>query len=140
MSRTILIVDDSPAIRCSVRSWIESKTDWKVCGEAEDGKTAVDLVQLLKPDFVILDFAMPGMNGFQAANEIVAANPKTQVVLFTSYPSDLLREHALRVGIKAVLVKDGNGTLDRLVSTIQKLPESTVPSKSVQELRDVNLP
>ena len=122
MSRSILVVDDSTAIRRSIRFCIESKTDWEVCGEAGDGKTAVHLVEQLNPDFVILDIAMPLMDGLQAADKIVASAPNTQIVLFTNYPSDLLLKHALRVGIKAVLVKDGKGTLDRLVSTIQKLP------------------
>lgn len=123
MSRSILIVDDSPAIRRSLRFWIESKTDWKVCGEAGDGKSAVRLVELLNPDCVILDVAMPVMDGLQAADEIIATIPDTKIVILTSYPSDLLREHASRVGIQAVLAKDGEGTLDRLVATIQSLPD-----------------
>ena len=124
MPRSILIVDDSPAIRQSIRFWIESKTDWEVCGEAGNGETALRLAELLNPDFVILDVAMPVMNGLEAADRLVATVPKTQIVLFTNYPSDLLREHASRVGIKAVLVKDGDGTLDRLVSTIRNLPSA----------------
>ena len=122
MSRRILIVDDSTVIRRTIRSWIESKTDWEVCGEAGDGKTAVHLVELLNPDFIILDVAMPVMDGLQAADEIVATTPHTQIILLTNYPSDLLQEHARRIGIKAVLAKDGESTLDRLVSTMQKLP------------------
>lgn len=121
MARRILIADDSPIIRRTIRSWIELKTDWKVCGEAGDGKTTVELVQRLNPDTVILDVAMPIMSGLEAADQIVANFPSTQIILLTNFPSDLLRQHAFRVGIKAVLTKDGEGTLDRLVSTLQDL-------------------
>jgi DNA-binding NarL/FixJ family response regulator len=124
MPRRIFIADDSPVIRRTLRSWIESKTDWKVCGEAGDGRTAVHLVQKLNPDAVILDVAMPVMTGLHAADEIAASAPNTLIVLLTNFPSDLLREHAFRVGIKAVLAKDGEGTLDRLVATLQDLPDA----------------
>jgi len=124
MRRRIFIADDSSLIRHTVRAWIESKTDYEICGEAEDGKIAVDLVERLKPDTVILDIAMPVMNGVQAADEIIANAPKTQIVMLTNFPSDLLKQHALCVGIKAVLAKDGEGTLDRLVSTLQDLPDA----------------
>jgi len=117
-------VDDSSVIRRTIRCWIESKTDWKVCGEAGDGETAVYLVKLLNPDFVILDIAMPLMDGLKAAKEIVAITPHPQIIVLTNYPSDLVQKYARRIGIKAVLAKDGESTLDRLVSIIQKLPEA----------------
>ena len=124
MPRRILIADDSPVIRRTVRTWIESKTDYEICGEAGDGKTAVHLVERLKPDTVILDVAMPVINGVQAADEIIASAPKTQIVMLTNFPSALLKQHAFRVGIKAVIAKDGESTLDRLVSTLQGLPDT----------------
>ena len=124
MPRRILIVDDSPVIRRAVRSWIQYKTEWEVCGEVDDGRTAVDLVEQLNPDTVILDVAMPVMSGLQAADEIVARAPQTQIVLLTNFPSDLLREHAFRLGIKAVLAKDGESTLDRLVAILRSLPKA----------------
>jgi len=122
MARRIVVADDSPIIRRTIRSWIESKTDWEVCGESGDGKATVDLVQRLNPDVLILDVAMPGMNGLEAAEQIVANSPSTQIVVLTIFPSDLLRQHASRMGIKAILAKDGEGTLDRLVLTLQELP------------------
>ena len=124
MPRRILIVDDSPVIRRAVRSWIQYKTEWEVCGEGDDGRTAVDLVEELNPDTVILDMAMPVMSGLQAADEIVARAPQTQIVLLTNFPSDLLREHAFRLGIKAVLAKDGESTLDRLAAILRSLPKA----------------
>ena len=105
MPRRILIGDDSPIIRCTIRSWVESKTDYKICGEAGDGKTAVHLVERLKPDTVILDIALPVMTGLQAADEIVTRAPGTHIVILTNFDSNVLRQHAFRVGIKAVLVR-----------------------------------
>jgi len=123
MPRRILIADDSTEIRRPVRAWIESKTNCEICGEAGDGKTGVYLVKRLKPDTVILDIAMPVMNGIRAADEIIATAPKTQIVVLTNFPSDILKQYAFRVGIKAGLMKDGESTLDRLVSTLQDLPD-----------------
>jgi DNA-binding NarL/FixJ family response regulator len=125
MSRRILIADDSPVIRRAVRSCIQSKTDWEVCGEAGDGETAVRLVRKLHPDAIILDISMPVKTGLQAADEISTSAPSTQIILLTNFPSDLLREHAFRIGVKAVMAKDGERTLDRLVSILQDLPDVT---------------
>lgn len=96
----------------------------KSAGKRPDGKAAVHLVERLKPDTVILDVAMPVMTGLQAADEIIASAPTTQIIVLTNFPSDLLNQHALRVGIKAVIAKDGESTLDRLVSTLRDLHEA----------------
>ena len=63
MPTRILVVDDCRAIRHSLRSYIEAQTDWQICGEAENGKAAVEMTQTLSPDVVILDLSMPVMNG-----------------------------------------------------------------------------
>jgi two-component system, chemotaxis family, protein-glutamate methylesterase/glutaminase len=67
---SILIVDDSTLVRGLIRSYIEPDAAWRVCGEAENGKVAVEKVKELHPDVVILDFQMPGMNGIEAARQI----------------------------------------------------------------------
>ena len=63
MTARILVVDDIPAIRHSMRLYLEQEADWVICGEAENGKAAIDRVQELRPDVVILDLSMPIMNG-----------------------------------------------------------------------------
>jgi hypothetical protein len=65
MSHTVLVVDDSPVIRHAVRSFIEQTPHWHVCGEAENGKVAVEQVRELHPDVVILDLQMPVMDGLR---------------------------------------------------------------------------
>ena len=77
MPRRILIVDDNTIIRRSIRECIEENTDWEVCGEAENGRLAIEQVQQLQPDLVILDWQMPVMNGLEAAREIHRIAPST---------------------------------------------------------------
>ena len=70
MSARILIVDDHEVIRQGVRSMLlRARPEWEICGEATDGKQAIEAVQRLKPDVVILDVTMPTMSGLQAARE-----------------------------------------------------------------------
>jgi len=102
----ILIVDDSTPIRKCIRTFIEQKTDWKVCGEAENGQVAVEKVKNLNPDLVVLDMSMPVMNGLEAARLIKKTSPRVPLVMFTMYVSDQLSKAAEAVGIKGVLSKE----------------------------------
>ena len=110
MASKILIVDDSRAIRHLIRSSIEEHTNWVVCGEAENGKIAVALVEELRPHLVILDLSMPVMNGLDAAREISRIAPSMPMIMFTMHGVDAVRRDAQRVGIKHVFSKeDGFG-------------------------------
>jgi DNA-binding NarL/FixJ family response regulator len=111
MPTRILIVDDSPTVRRLIRYSIESYTDWIVCGEAENGKLAVEMVDKLRPNLVTLDLTMPVMNGLDAAREILAIVPGMPMIMFTMHESDDLRDRAHRVGIQYVFSKaSGFGT------------------------------
>src|SRR5438046_7450632 len=79
----ILIADDDETIRMLLRRLLENHDSWEVCGEAEHGQQAIDKTIDLRPDVVILDLAMPGMNGFQAAQEISSANPEIPLLLLS---------------------------------------------------------
>jgi DNA-binding NarL/FixJ family response regulator len=124
MSFTVLIVDDNAAIRRSLRSWFERRRGWRVCGEAENGAVAIERVKALKPDVVILDLAMPVMNGLEAARMIASVAPKTAMVLFTMHPSEHLVKDAKNVGIRDVISKlDGPATLFASIESITKKPQ-----------------
>ena len=104
MSLNILIVDDNPLIRRSLRRCFE-RSDWEVCGEAENGLIAVAMVKALKPEVVILDLSMPVMNGLEAAREIAAIAPKTVMLMFTMYGSDHFLKEAQKAGIRDIVSK-----------------------------------
>ena len=105
MSHTILLVDDSSLIRHTLRSCIEQSSDWKICGEAENGKVAVEKVKKLHPDVVILDLQMPVMNGLEAARQINRMAPETTMVMFTLHDCEQLSRDAHAAGIKDVVSK-----------------------------------
>jgi DNA-binding NarL/FixJ family response regulator len=91
-------------------SSIEQRTDWVVCGEAENGKIAVGMVQTLVPDLVILDLSMPGINGLETARRMSAISPGMPMIMFTLHASPLLSKEAQQVGIQHVFSKaDGFG-------------------------------
>ena len=119
MPSKILLVDDSPVIRRSLRSCIEARTDWEICGEAEDGKVAVEMAQTLSPDVVILDLSMPVMNGLDAARQIRKIVPNVYILLFTMHASAQLSAEARKVGANEVLLKSGDAS--RLLSAIRSL-------------------
>jgi len=105
MALRILLVDDSVVVRRAVRSCIESQTDWEVCGEAGNGKVAIEMVQTLLPNVVILDLSMPVMNGLDAARHIRALAPESYILLFTLQVYPDLFEDARKVGVDKVLSK-----------------------------------
>jgi two-component system, NarL family, nitrate/nitrite response regulator NarL len=114
----ILIVDDSSLLRNSIRSCIEENSNWQVCGEAENGKVAVEKVMELQPDLVLLDLSMPVMNGLDAARRIATVSPRTIMVMFTMHDSPQLLKSAKSLGIKGVLCKS-DGSLDHLIDSLK---------------------
>lgn len=91
MELRLLLVDDSDFVRAGLRSIFVSRNDWQICGEAADGLTAIAKVLELAPDVVILDMAMPVMNGFVAAKAIRRLAPSTKIILFSQEKCDFLR-------------------------------------------------
>lgn len=105
MAHSILIVDDNHLVRRLLRSWLEQHSEWTICGEAENGEMAVEKVQELRPDIVILDLQMPVMNGLEAARQIRLAVPRTVMVMFTVHESPQLLREARASGIREVVSK-----------------------------------
>jgi DNA-binding NarL/FixJ family response regulator len=101
----ILVVDDSPLMRRSLRTLLESKDDWKVCGEAADGQEAVAKFDENKFNVIVLDFHMPGMNGLDTARQIVSRSPDTPILMVTLHHSAQLAEEARKVGIRGICAK-----------------------------------
>jgi DNA-binding NarL/FixJ family response regulator len=104
----VLIADDQDLIRLGLRTLLESEDDLAVAGEAADGLRAVELARELRPDVVLMDIRMPGIDGIEATRRI-AADPltlKTRVVVLTTFELDEYVFDALRLGASGFLIKD----------------------------------
>ncbi len=107
----ILIADDNPLLRKVLRQSINSHPGWSVCCEAEDGTDAIEKATRYKPDLVLLDLAMPQMNGLTAASIISESLPGTPIFLFTLYGSLVTEERTKRAGVQCVISKSDTHTL-----------------------------
>ncbi len=120
--KSILIVDDSAAIRRSLRGLLARHDGWEVCGEAANGREAIDKALQLRPSLVVLDISMPVMNGFQAARELQRLLPKLPILMFTNFTSSQIEREALAAGVAAVRSK--SDSVDALCRSIQGLLEA----------------
>jgi len=94
-------------------------SDFEVSGEAQDGQDAIEKAQRLKPDLIILDFAMPVMNGFEAARALRDLMPSVPIIMFTLYDDEFMREKARLVGVTEVVSKTEN--ISVLMQTARRL-------------------
>src|SRR5215469_1233325 len=101
----ILVADDSEAVRRGIRHLLNQHDGWQVCGEAADGGETITKVRQLSPDVVVLDFAMPVMNGIEVARQIREEQPNIPIVLCSLYFDRQLTSLARDVGITSVLSK-----------------------------------
>jgi DNA-binding NarL/FixJ family response regulator len=105
----ILIVDDSALLRQQLRRLLQQNPHWEVCGESEDGREAVQKTRELNPDLIVMDFAMPQMNGVEAAREITKSSPELPILMFTMYMSNQLVDEAKGSGIRGAVDKNEAG-------------------------------
>jgi DNA-binding NarL/FixJ family response regulator len=101
----VLIVDDHAFIRRGVQTILHSFPEWEFCGEAENGKEAIRLADELKPEVIIMDVSMPGLNGIEATRAIRKAQPDVKIVLLTLHESAELLRSAFRAGARGYLLK-----------------------------------
>ena len=104
-TKTVLIVDDNAVVRAPLRRLLESHPEFEVLGEAENGRDAIDKAGLLKPDLIILDLAMPIMNGLEAATILRKMLPDVRLILFTVHDGNQVQRLAKAAGIHAVVPK-----------------------------------
>jgi len=114
----ILIADGSDVVRKLLKLLIESRAGWTVCGEAIDGEEALRKSRELKPDLIILDLAMSGLNGLLAAREISKALPSVPILLHTVNNIPAVIAEAKKFAIRRVIGKGGDG--DALLNAIQE--------------------
>lgn len=119
MAVRILIADDDASIRRLLRRLIESHENWIVCGDAQDGQEAVVKAGQLSPDVVVLDLAMPQMNGLQAARQISRNHPEVPLLLLTVQQlSKELASEALHAGFKGAVSKSTGSEVVRAIEVL----------------------
>jgi two-component system sensor histidine kinase UhpB len=115
----ILVADDHDIIRRGVRSLLEDQPDFRICGEAVNGREAIEQALQLKPDAIIMDLSMPQVNGFEATREIRRLLPEVQVIILSQHDSTEVLREALNSGARGYVTKssmDGG-----LIAALQKL-------------------
>ena len=115
----ILIADDHDVVRSGVRAILEGHEGWEVVGEARDGKEAIDQALATRPDIVILDYALPLVNGVEATRQIRSRVPGVEVLIFTMHDTDSLVRDVLEAGARGFLLK--SDARQFLVSAVESL-------------------
>ena len=104
-SLRILLADDHDLMRRGLRTMLEARPGWEICGEAHTGAEAVNKAKDLKPSVAILDISMPEMDGLEAARQIRKHSPKTEILVLSMHYSDQLIRDILEAGIRGYVVK-----------------------------------
>lgn len=105
MAVRILVADDHEVVRRGLCTLIQSEPNLEVCGEAADGREAVEQAEKLRPEIVIVDIAMPVLNGLEATRQILKANPKIKILILTLHDSDQVVRDVLGAGARGFLLK-----------------------------------
>lgn len=103
--KRILIADDNASVRRGLRSLIATHLDWDVCGEAANGREAIDRARELHPDLLLLDLVMPGMNGLDAGRELARVEPDLPILLCSVQLSTFVVDEAEKAGIQGAVSK-----------------------------------
>lgn len=119
MTISVLLVDDQPLLRMGFRLVLDAEDDLEVVGEAGDGSSAVQMVQALDPDVVLMDVRMPGTNGIEATRLITSGSPRTRILILTTFDLDEYAFNGLQAGASGFLLKDTQpGDLATAIRTV----------------------
>jgi DNA-binding NarL/FixJ family response regulator len=118
---TVLLAEDHTVVREGLRKLLEAESDIEVVGEAANGRQAVALTQKLRPDVVVMDIAMPLLNGLEATRRIRQAVPDTQVLILSAHSDDAYVEQVTALGALGYLIKQTSAHyLSEAIRTVQK--------------------
>lgn len=105
MALKILVADDHEIVRHGLCALLRGQPEWEICGEASDGREAVEKALALNPDVTVLDIGMPNLNGLEATRQILKANPHARILILTLHDSDQLVQEVLDAGARGFLLK-----------------------------------
>ena len=115
----LLVVDDHAVVRRGVRALLESQPGWEICGEATNGEEAVRKAAALKPDIVVLDISLPGLNGLEATSRILKESPESEVLILTMHHSEELAQQVIKAGARGYVLKSDAD--QSLIAAVDKL-------------------
>jgi DNA-binding NarL/FixJ family response regulator len=123
--RSVLVVDDNPLVRQAVCELFTRERDFDVCGEAENGKEAIEKAQLLRPNLIVTDLSMPVMNGLEETRVLKKLMPAVPVIIFTAHSDPFIEKEVRTAGVSAVvskseavavLISKARGLLDQIAA------------------------
>ena len=106
MSVTIIVVDDHPIVRQGLRHLLEAEPEFRVVGEAEDGIAAIQLLEQLKPDILVLDMMMPSLNGLEVLRRLKNISPNTRTIILSMQSADAYVFESLKNGAAGYILKE----------------------------------
>ena len=115
----ILLADDHALFREGLKSLLESEPDFRVIGEASDGREALRAALEVRPDVILMDIQMPGLDGVEATKEILREDPEAKVVMLTMYRQDAYVFEAVKAGARGYLLKDASA--QELIDAIRRV-------------------
>ena len=104
-TKSVLVVDDGPLVRQKLCEMLTREGDFDLCGEAVNGRDAIEKAQQLRPDLIIMDLSMPVMNGLEAVRILRSVMPSTPIIKFSNYRDRFIEKLALSMGVAAVISK-----------------------------------
>jgi len=119
MSTTIMLADDHRIVRQGLRALLEAEPDFHLVDEAGDGLEAVQLVERLRPDVLVLDLMMPGLSGMEVTREVSKRSPETRVIILSMHANEAYVLEALRNGAVGYVLKDSSA--DELVQAVREV-------------------
>ena len=115
----ILVADDHEVVRKGLIAILKEKPQWQVCGEAANGREAIEQAKQLMPDVIVMDISMPSLNGLEATRHIMKANPATKILVLTLHDSDQIIRGVLDAGARGFLLKSDSAC--ELVAAVDAL-------------------
>lgn len=135
----ILLVDDHEVVRLGLKALLDHHAQFEVVGEAATAKEAIEQVNRLRPDIVLMDIRLPGVSGIDACEEVIKQHPETRVVMLTSYAEDEMLFSAIRAGASGYILKQiGGAELVHALEVVgrgEALLDPAVTQRVFQEVR-----